>query len=150
MTPAAMISTVFGIGRAPGAPGSVASILAVPVAAVIQYFTGFYGVLIASALAFAIGVWASEVYARECGDDDPSDCVIDEVAGQWLACAIALPSWLGYLIALLLFRLFDISKTWPVSLAERLPGGWGIMADDIVAGLIAGGIVALLANAGLI
>ncbi|HVT24476.1 MAG TPA: phosphatidylglycerophosphatase A, partial [Rhizomicrobium sp.] len=73
--------------------------------------------------------------------DDPSEAVIDELAGQWLACAFAPLSWQGYLAAFVLFRFFDMTKIWPVSAAERARGGWGVMFDDIVAGLIAGVIV---------
>ena len=85
------------------------------------------------------------------GRDDPSECVIDEVAGQFLACAMAPLSLFGFLLAFALFRLFDISKLWPISEAERLRGGLGqSMADDMVAGLLAGLIVAVVASLGLI
>jgi phosphatidylglycerophosphatase A len=92
---------------------------------------------------------------RETGRIDPSECVIDELAGQWLACAFALLSFGGLLpanhlslpafgLAFVLFRLFDIWKPWPVSWAENsLKGGLGVMMDDIVAGLMAGVLVAL-------
>ncbi len=88
------------------------------------------------------------------GREDPSECVIDELAGQWLACAIGLFGfgvlapveniWLPLLIAFLLFRLFDITKPWPVGWADRsIAGGLGVMADDMIAGLFAGIGVAL-------
>jgi phosphatidylglycerophosphatase A len=76
--------------------------------------------------------------------------VIDEVAGQLLACAFAPLSLAGFALAFLLFRLFDISKLWPISAAERLRGGLGIVVDDLVAGLIAGLIVAVFASTGFI
>lgn len=150
MNTAAMISTFFGVGRAPIAPGTVASAAALPLALVIHWFAGPY-VLAGAALAvFAIGVWFSAIYARETGVADPTEVVIDEVAGQWLACALSPLTWTGYLLAFAFFRLFDISKTWPVSWAEKQKGGVGIMLDDLIAGAMGGGIVALLANAGLI
>ncbi|HEX4272370.1 MAG TPA: phosphatidylglycerophosphatase A, partial [Rhizomicrobium sp.] len=91
----------------------------------------------------------------ETGRDDPSECVIDELAGQWLACAFCLLTFGGlipvshislpvFLLAFLLFRLFDIWKPWPVSWADqKLKGGLGVMTDDMIAGLMAGVLVAL-------
>jgi phosphatidylglycerophosphatase A len=76
--------------------------------------------------------------------------VIDELAGQWLACALAPLSLAGFASAFVLFRLLDISKVWPVSLGERLPGGWGIMTDDLIAGLLSAAIVASLHWRGLV
>ena len=87
---------------------------------------------------------------RTTDETDPSECVIDEVAGQFLACALAPLSLYGFILAFALFRLFDISKLWPISEAERLRGGLGIVADDMVAGLLAGLIVAVVASLGLI
>jgi len=98
---------------------------------------------------FLAGIWASALYAEATENPDPGECVIDEVAGQWLACAFAPLSLTGFALAFLFFRVFDMTKLWPVSSAEKLPGGLGIMADDMVAGLIAGCIVAVLSNAGL-
>ncbi len=62
-----------------------------------------------------VGIWVSDAYARECGDDDPSECIIDELAGQFLACALSPLSLAGFALAFVLFRLFDISKLWPIS-----------------------------------
>ena len=146
------IATVFGIGRARAAPGTVASLLALPVAWIIAAGEGRVWLLAAAILVAAAGGWACELYVRETGKSDPSECVIDEVAGQWLACAFAPLSILhglpAYALAFVLFRIFDIAKPWPLSAAERLPGGAGVMADDLLAGLIAGLIVAVFAHAG--
>jgi phosphatidylglycerophosphatase A len=81
-------------------------------------------------------VWAAEETRRSIGREDPQIVVIDEVLGQWLTMA-ALPGWTvpGMLAALILFRAFDIIKPWPVRRFEDLPGGWGIVADDLMAGL---------------
>ncbi len=144
-----MAATVFGIGRAP-APGTVASLLSLPIAWLVLRFGGAVVLLALGAAIFIFGLWASEFYAAEKGDSDPSECVIDEVAGQFIACAMAPLSIAGFAAAFVLFRLFDISKLWPVSAAERLHGGLGIMTDDLVAGLFAGGIVAVFANVGLL
>jgi phosphatidylglycerophosphatase A len=151
------IATVFGVGRLPIAPGTAASVIALPLAWLIVALTGSpFLLLFAGLLVNAIGVWACELYSRDKGEKDPSECVIDEVAGQWIACAF-IPTnstfgymLLGYALAFVLFRAFDILKPWPISAAERLPGGIGIMADDFVAGLAAGAIIAVLAHLGLV
>jgi phosphatidylglycerophosphatase A len=95
-------------------------------------------VLFAGIVAMAIGGWAAEHYARERGVTDPSECVIDEVAGQFLACAFAPRTLIGYVLAFLLFRALDIWKPWPIGAVERLHGGLGIVADDVLAGVLAG------------
>jgi len=144
-----MAATVFGIGRAP-APGTIASLVALPVAWLVMTYAGPVVLLALGAAIFIFGLWASEQYAIQAGNADPSECVIDEIAGQFIACAMAPLSIAGFAAAFVLFRLFDISKLWPVSAAERLHGGLGIMLDDLVAGLLAGTIVAVFAGVGLI
>lgn len=151
-----IIATVFGIGYTRPAPGTVASLAALPAAWAIVWlggggFGGRFWLLLAAVLVFASGSWACELYSRSKGEPDPSECVIDEVAGQFFACAFAPLSLPAYLLAFVLFRVFDITKLWPVSLAEeRIPGGLGIMADDVVAGLMAGIVLAVLAHLGII
>ena len=143
-------ATVFGVGRAPFAPGTLASILTLPLAWIVLRYLGPVALFSLSFAIAALGFWASDVYARESETEDPSECVIDEVAGQCLACALAPLSIAGFALAFALFRLFDISKLWPISEAERLKGGLGIVADDMVAGLLAGLIVAVVHTLGLI
>ncbi|HEY1709655.1 MAG TPA: phosphatidylglycerophosphatase A [Rhizomicrobium sp.] len=150
MNAAALLSTFFGVGRSPVAPGTAASIVALPLAWLIQRYAGATTLAAASVVGFGIGVWSTGLYARTTGKDDPSECVIDEVAGQWLACAFAPLTLPGYAAAFVLFRLFDITKLWPVSWGEKQSGGMGIMLDDMIAGAMAGIIVALLKNAGII
>jgi phosphatidylglycerophosphatase A len=98
--------------------------------------------LIAVMIATAIGIPAATRVARESGREDPGHVVIDEVAGQWLTLVVCRPDWPHALVALLLFRVFDIAKPWPIRKLEALPGGWGIMLDDLAAGLF--GLVTLL------
>jgi len=143
-------ATVFGIGRSPIMPGTVASAVSLPVAWVVLKYLGPVALFSLSFAVAAIGTWACDVYVRTTEETDPSECVIDEVAGQLLACALAPLSLYGFILAFALFRLFDISKLWPISEAERLRGGLGIVADDMVAGLLAGLIVAVVASLGLI
>lgn len=132
------VATFFGLGLSPFAPGTVGSLGALGVAAMLVTHHGWrphhFALLAAASLAPAI--WAAHVTARESGQEDPSKVVVDEVVGQWVtlagATSFAWQTWLG---AFLLFRLFDIWKPPPASQAERLPGGLGIVADDVVAGL---------------
>lgn len=98
-------------------------------------------------ISLALGVWAGRIMEETHGDD-PSIVTIDELAGQLLA-LVALPAGLlPVLLSLAFFRLFDIVKPGPVDYAQRLPGGWGIMADDVLAGFFANlsvrGVLALL------
>ena len=137
-----VISTVFGIGYFPQGQGTIMSAVAVPLAILLALNGG--GVVVAGAalIVLVIGILACDEHVRVTGNPDPSECVIDELAGQWLACAFVAFSPLSlpaFFLAFALFRLFDIWKPWPVSWAEEsLPGGWGVMMDDIVAGLMAG------------
>ena len=138
-----IIASVLGIGYFPVASGTMMSIVATVLATILAQHGGGLTLAAASLLAFVIGIWACGDHVRATGRDDPSECVIDELAGQWLACAgicftPIYPSVAAFALAFLLFRLFDILKPWPISAAEKLPGGMGVMADDMLAGLAAG------------
>jgi len=100
--------------------------------------------LIGIALTLVFGVPAATIVERESGRQDPQFVVIDEVAGQWITLLFTPADWRHALIALVLFRLFDIVKPFPVRRLERLPAGWGIVFDDVAAGLYALGIASLL------
>jgi len=132
--PAALIATGFGIGLLPAAPGTWASLAASPVGWGIEMWFGVPGLVIAAAGAFVAGWWAAGRVAETSGIFDPGFVVVDEIAGQWLALAAAPLDWRFYLAAILLFRLFDIWKPFPVSWLDRtIKGGFGIMLDDIAA-----------------
>lgn len=134
--PAALLATWFGAGLAPIAPGTWGSLAALPFAWVIAYFLGPWALVIASLIAYGVGIWASQTYANSLGRKDPGPVVIDEVAGQWLTLAVVPLDPIAYGIAFLLFRFFDIVKVWPANWMDReLEGGLGIMSDDMVAGL---------------
>ena len=150
-----VVATVFGIGYFDVAPGTIMSAIAVPLAILIGLFAGGgMGILGASIIVLVIGILACAEHVRETGRQDPSECVIDELAGQWLACSFAMLTLGGLLpitaismpmfaLAFVLFRLFDIWKPWPVSWADtNLKGGLGVMTDDMIAGLMAGAGVA--------
>jgi phosphatidylglycerophosphatase A len=135
-----LISTWFGCGYAPLAPGTAGSLAALAIAWLLVRYAGWqpiwFGLLVVAATAPAI--WAAGVTARDQQQKDPQLVVVDEVLGQWLALAGAralnFKSWIG---ALILFRLFDIWKPVPVRQLEKLPGGTGIVADDLMAGIYA-------------
>jgi phosphatidylglycerophosphatase A len=106
---------------------------------------GLLIILVAGILAsIVLGIPAASIAARESGKHDPGFVVIDEVAGQWITLLWSAADWRHGLIALILFRLFDITKPFPVRRLERLPGGWGIVLDDVAAGLYALGVASLL------
>jgi len=147
---ATVLSTWFGVGYLRPAPGTIASAVALPLAWLMLWKLGPYALAVASVAAYLIGVWSTGIYAARTGGEDPSECVVDEVAGQWLACAVAPLTPLGFGIAFVLFRIFDISKLWPVSLGEKLRGGLGIMTDDMIAGALSAIIIAVLRWRGLV
>jgi phosphatidylglycerophosphatase A len=138
-----LLATFFGAGRMKPGPGTYGS-----VAAALLWFGAahlFHPDRLALALATAvaallitlIGIPASTIVARESGREDPGFVVIDEVAGQWIALIAIRPDWQHAALALVLFRLFDIWKPWPIRRLEALPAGTGIMLDDVAAGLLA-------------
>jgi len=144
--PAALIATWFGTGLISKFPGTLASLATLPCAWLIMRDFGLNGLLIFVAVAFGAGLWASNVVVREMKDEnaDPGLVVIDEVAGQALTLCVVPPDLMLYFVGFVLFRLFDILKPWPISLCEaRIKGGLGIMADDMVAGILAAILLAL-------
>ncbi|MCZ6510741.1 MAG: phosphatidylglycerophosphatase A [Alphaproteobacteria bacterium] len=147
-TPSALVSFIAtggGSGNLPVAPGTWGSLVALPCAAGLHILGGPWLLSLAILLAFVAGVWASGRYADAIGRSDPGSVVIDEFAGQWLAILPVALDWRYYIVAFVLFRFTDITKPWPCRMAERAPGGLGIMLDDIVAGVYAGILTLLIA-----
>ena len=143
--PAHLLATWFGVGLLPKAPGTYASLAALPCAWLIQNHGGTAGLALAAAVLAAGGWWAAAIFVRHDRSADPPEVVVDEVVGQWLALIAAPAAWWGYALAFALFRLFDIAKPWPVSWAERaFPGASGIMLDDVAAGAYAALAVVVL------
>ena len=150
-----MITTFFGIGRLRPAPGTWGSAAAVLLAVLVYQAGGALLIPLGAVLAALIGFWAVPQALSMTSDEDPSEIVIDEVAGQWLAMSFTviplwrhgisiLDAWPGFVVPFLLFRLFDIWKPWLVGRADRQGGAVGVMMDDLWAGLFAGiGSVAL-------
>ncbi len=128
-----IVATVGGIGFVPGAPGTVGSAAGVGLYWLL-YQGGAYLPFAAFPLIAALAVWASGSYERSVERNDPQEIVVDEVAGQLLCLLAAAPTAPGLAAGFLAFRLFDIWK--PFRRLEDLPGGWGIVADDILAGIL--------------
>ncbi|WP_404385853.1 phosphatidylglycerophosphatase A [Caenispirillum salinarum] len=130
-----LVVTWFGAGLSPVMPGTAGSLAALPFAAAIAWFGAPWMLVPAALLVFAIGVWASDVYCKRAGVKDPGLIVIDEVAAQWLTLSVAPVAFWPYVIGFVLFRIFDMTKPWPVSWADRhVGGGFGVMVDDLLAG----------------
>ncbi len=130
-----MIATVCGIGFVPGAPGTAGSAAGVGLYWVLSQGGDFFP-FVAFPLIAAVAVWSSGSYAREVGRNDPQEIVVDEVAGQMLCLMAASATPANLVVGFLAFRFFDIWK--PFRRVEKLPGGWGIVADDILAGVLGG------------
>jgi phosphatidylglycerophosphatase A len=132
-----VLATFFGVGLFPLIPGTAASAVAALgfKLALKDLSWPFYVVLVA--LIFFGGASVAGRYAAELGRPDPGRIVIDEVCGQLIALAFLPAGWVPVGISFALFRFFDIIKPWPIRELEKLPGGWGIMADDVGAGLAA-------------
>ncbi len=138
-----VLGTWFGAGLlkpGPGTYGSVAAVLLWTGAAHGLHSGGValgVGTALAAVAATGIGIPAATIVAREAGREDPGFVVIDEVAGQWIALIAVRPDWTHAVLGLVLFRLFDIWKPWPIRRLEQLPEGTGIMLDDVAAGVLA-------------
>ena len=143
--PAFLIATWFGAGLLPRAPGTWGSLAALPFAWALARWGGPAALAAATVAVLLIGWWAAAIYVRRSGIADPSEVVVDEVAGQWLTLVLVPPDPLLYLAGFALFRLFDIRKPWPVGWADReVGGGLGVMLDDVFAGIYAALIMAAI------
>ena len=135
---AVAFATWFGCGFFPVAPGTAGSVAALAIAYFLveaAHWRPFYFAFLALAILPA-GIWSASVTARDRGIKDPGIVVVDEVLGQWITLAGASSfNWKSWLAALFLFRMFDIWKPPPVRNLEALPSGWGIVADDAMAGV---------------
>jgi phosphatidylglycerophosphatase A len=141
-----VLSLWFGCGRVPYAPGTAGTLGALP----LYWWVRPHGLVALAATAGAVtvaGVWASSRVARASGLKDPQFVCVDEVAGVLVTWLAAPTGWKGVLAGFLLFRLFDWIKPYPARALERLPGGLGIVCDDLAAG--AWGAAALLVMRGM-
>jgi phosphatidylglycerophosphatase A len=145
-----IVATFFGAGYGKPGPGTWGSIAAVLLWGAFAWGSNpapqvlLLTLLAGIALTLALGIPAATIVARESGRHDPQFVVIDEVAGQWITLLFCPPDWAHGLIALILFRLFDVTKPFPIRRIEKLPEGWGIVLDDVAAGLYALGVASLV------
>jgi phosphatidylglycerophosphatase A len=151
---ATLVATFFGAGRlkpGPGTWGSVATIMVWALASSrIPVADRTWATIVAAALVTLIGIPAATIVARAAALKDPQFVVIDEVAGQ-LVTLIAVPlAWKTFLMGLILFRVFDMWKPFPIRQLERLPEGTGIVVDDLGAGIYALAVMHLLLHFGLL
>jgi phosphatidylglycerophosphatase A len=144
------LATWFGCGMTPLAPGTAGTLGAIPLYLLVV--RGGRSLVIATAIvATLVGVWAASVVAREIGKKDPQFVVVDEVAGMLITMVpMDTLSWRGTLVGFVLFRTLDTLKPWPIRWFERLPGGWGIVLDDVAAGVVAACVIAALRVANLL
>lgn len=160
MTPstAKLIATFFYAGLMRPAPGTWGSLAALPVAWLLHLIGGPIALTGATIAAYLIGVKATEVYTAGKTDHDPSEVVIDEVVGMWIALfpvsfgarmmgVDILALYPGWIVAFLTFRLFDITKWGPIGSADRRGDATGVMMDDVWAGVAAAIVVVVTAYA---
>ncbi len=152
-----LIATFFYVGHIRPAPGTWGSLAALPAGWAIYLLLGPWGLIAGIVASYVLGVWATAVETRGKDNHDPSEIVIDEVCGQWIALlplafgaannGVAITAlWPGWIAAFALFRLFDITKWGPVDWADRMHGPTGVMLDDVIAGIFAAiGVVVLAA-----
>ena len=134
---AEITSTVFYIGRLPLAPGTWCSFIAFLSWFYLRFYIEGVFILYASLILFFIGVAVSTIHSEVIKKDDPSEIVIDEWVGQWIALWLIPHSFYWGFASFVLFRFFDISKIGPVQGMDDIKSGTGIMMDDVVAGILA-------------
>ncbi len=130
------IATFFYVGLIPVGPGTFGTLAAIPLFYALT-FTPLYLYLAITVLIILISVWASTIAEEIYGKHDPGQVVADEVCGYLVTMILVPPTISNIFLGFLLFRLFDITKPYPVRKFEKLPGGWGIVIDDVAAGVYA-------------
>lgn len=142
-----LLSLGLGSGLAPKAPGTFGTLMAVPIYLFLLQPLSDAVYLAALIALTGLGVFLCGQTAKALGVHDHPAIVWDEFAGFWLTAYLLPEGWWWLVAAFVLFRLFDIVKPWPISwLDKRMKGGFGIMIDDIVAGLFAWGVIQLAAH----
>lgn len=140
------LATYFGIGRVSKAPGTVATLATIPVWWVLAQ-AGPLLYMVVTFLLVLVGVWAAQAYEDQHQSHDSKEIVIDEVVGFLITMAWLPLTWQSVVIGFLLFRFFDIVKPPPIrQMDQKLPGGFGVMADDIAAGVFSSIIMQVIYN----
>ncbi len=138
-----VISTFFGVGYFPVAPGTITSLVVILAYKFYLYQLSWPLYLLIIFFLFVVGVYTSTKFSAESNKKDPRKIVIDEACGQLLVLFRMSEAWFPVLASFILFRVFDIVKPYPIKKVEALPAGWGIMMDDVVAAIYAGVIINL-------
>jgi len=142
--PVCFLGLGFGSGLAPKAPGTFGTIAAIPICLLMQNLS-LVTYLVLTVIAFIVGIWICQKSADWLGKEDPSAVVWDEIVGYLVTMIAAPQGWQWVVLGFVLFRFFDILKPWPISIADKeLHGGFGIMLDDVIAGIFAAGCIQLL------
>jgi len=134
-----VLATGFGVGYSAVAPGTLGSLVGLLLSWLLSLAIGSVAIRAALLLALVLGSvpvcsWAASHFGRP----DPSQVVLDELVAMPIALLLVPFTWQTATVGFLWFRLFDIVKPWPVAVVERWPGGWGIVADDVAAAVLAG------------
>ena len=135
--PALALASLFGLGYWPLAPGTLGSLATLALAWLLQRSGASLAIPVLAVLLIPAGIWAAGRVCAQLGDEDPSLVVVDEAAGMLVSLCVLPAGWEIGVASFLLFRILDITKPWPADVSESLPGGLGVMADDIVCGLYA-------------
>jgi len=154
---AAFVATGFGSGLSPAMPGTAGSVVGLVLGALLVRSLASHatslglavGLLTSGLVVGLVGVFAAEPVCRTLGAEDPGCVTIDEVSGQLIACAAipllpplrSVPAWAVWLAAFVLFRFFDVVKPGPIHRIQDLPGGWGVVADDVAGGVAAAAVL---------
>jgi phosphatidylglycerophosphatase A len=143
-----ILATWFGCGRVPLAPGTAGTLGAIPLFLLLRPGGPLLVLLVAAALA-VIGIWAAGEVVVSTGQGDPQIVVIDEVVGVLVTLAASGPSWTNVVAGFVLFRIFDQWKPWPARKLESLHGGFGVVMDDVAAGIWGAAALGAMRHAGL-
>ena len=143
------LGTWFGCGFVPLAPGTAGTLGAIPLYLLLRPY-GPWPILAMAAFLSVIGAYAATQIVRDRHDDDPQIVVVDEVAGVLVTLAAAPPTWPALAVGFVLFRIFDQFKPWPARPAEHLPAGWGVICDDLVAGVYGAAVMGALRLGGVL
>ena len=136
-SPSLLLAFGFGSGLSPKAPGTAGTLAAIPFYLLLRVLTDLVYLLVV-VIAFIAGIFICAAASRRLNVHDHSGIVWDEIVGYWLTMLLAPPGWWWLIVGFVLFRVFDILKPWPISLADKkIGGGFGIMFDDVLAAVYA-------------
>lgn len=140
------LATLFGLGKVPKAPGTVATLVTIPIWWILAQ-AGPLIYMVTVFLLFPLGVWAAQVYENQSHSHDSKEIVIDEVVGFLITMTWLPITWQSAVLGFCLFRFFDIVKPPPIrQLDQKIPGGFGVMVDDVAAGILSSILMQIIYN----